>query len=426
MSFKETEIGFIPEDWNVDSMENSLEAIIDYRGKTPEKSDVGIVTLSAKSVKNGYIDYDSAYYISEDSYKKFMVRGFPQKGDVLLTTEAPLGCVAKLDRDKVGLAQRLLTLRGKAKYLNNDYLRYYLMSEIGQHQLKSRESGTTVTGIKQAEFRKALVALPPYEEQISIGRILSTLDEKIKVNNQINKTLEVMAQALFKQWFIDFEFPNENGEPYKSSGGEMVESELGLIPKGWEVGRFTDVVDVLSGGTPKTTISEYWNGEIPFFTPKDCRDIFCIVTEKYVTDEGVKNCNSQLYEDDTVFITARGTVGNIALAGRPMAMNQSCYALKGKNGLSQYMVYMQTKKIANDLKKNASGSVFDAITVNTFKSQSIVIPKSEIECRFSLTIKNMFEKLKCNQFENFELQSIRNTLLPKLMSGEIRVPIEEN
>jgi type I restriction enzyme S subunit len=113
MSFKVTEIGDIPVEWKVDSMENALDEIIDYRGKTPAKSQTGIVTLSAKSVKDGYIDYSKAYFISELTYKKFMVRGFPQKGDILLTTEAPLGLVAKLDRDKVGLAQRLLTLRGK-------------------------------------------------------------------------------------------------------------------------------------------------------------------------------------------------------------------------------------------------------------------------------------------------------------------------
>ena len=176
-----------------------------------------------------------------------MVRGFPRKGDILLTTEAPLGLVAKLDREKVGIAQRLLTLRGKKDYLLNDYLLYYLMSNEGQHQLTSRQSGTTVTGIKQKEFRKCLISIPPFEEQKAIAHILSTLDDKIEVNNEINKTLENMAQAIFKQWFVDFEFPNEDGEPYKSSGGEMIESELGLIPKGWEVVLLEEVAEFQNG-----------------------------------------------------------------------------------------------------------------------------------------------------------------------------------
>ena len=170
-------------------MEEALGSLIDYRGKTPKKSENGIKTLSAKSVKNGYIDYDQCYYISEEEYKCFMVRGIPQKGDILLTTEAPLGMVAKLDRDDVAIAQRLLTLRGKEGVLENDYLLYYLQSPKGQAALKARESGTTVTGIKQAEFRKIELELPSIEYQIKVSAILRNLDEKIELNNKINKNL---------------------------------------------------------------------------------------------------------------------------------------------------------------------------------------------------------------------------------------------
>ena len=154
------------------TMEDALEEIIDYRGKTPKKSDSGIPTLSAKSVKNNNIDYSLCYYISLDEYKRFMVRGFPKVGDVLLTTEAPMGMVARLDRDDVGIAQRLLTLRGKSGVLDNEYLLYFLQSSIGQSLLKARETGTTVTGIKQAEFRKIQIDIPEISVQKKIGGIL--------------------------------------------------------------------------------------------------------------------------------------------------------------------------------------------------------------------------------------------------------------
>ena len=263
MNFKLTEIGELPFEWEVDTMENALNEIIDYRGKTPVKSETGIVTLSAKSVKDGYIDYSKAYFISESTYQKFMVRGFPRKGDILLTTEAPLGLVARLDREKVGIAQRLLTLRGKKEYLLNDYLMYYLMSNEGKHQLTSRQSGTTVTGIKQKEFRKCLISITPFEEQKAIAHLLSTIDEKIEVNNQINKILENIAQEIFKKWFVDFEFPNEEGEPYKSNGGEMVESEQGMIPKGWDVISLDKIVDVKSGYSYRgTDLSESNNAMV--------------------------------------------------------------------------------------------------------------------------------------------------------------------
>ena len=175
--------------YDVITMEDALDALIDYRGKTPKKSDKGIITLSAKSVKNNHIDYSQCYFISEEEYKRFMVRGFPQKGDILLTTEAPLSMVARLDRDDVAIAQRLLTLRGKKDVLDNDYLLYYLQSPIGQASLKARETGTTVTGIKQAEFRKIELILPTYEVQRKVSSILRSIDDKIELNNVINDNL---------------------------------------------------------------------------------------------------------------------------------------------------------------------------------------------------------------------------------------------
>ena len=170
-------------------MENVLEAIIDYRGKTPRKSPSGITTLSAKAVRDGYIDYTNCYFISSEEYKRFMVRGFPNIGDVLLTTEAPLGNVARLDRSDIALAQRLLTLRGKDGVLDTGFLYYYLRSPIGQKKLKERETGTTVTGIKQSEFRKIEIDIPNYSAQKKIAGILDTIDQKIILNRKINKNL---------------------------------------------------------------------------------------------------------------------------------------------------------------------------------------------------------------------------------------------
>lgn len=170
-------------------MENVLEAIIDYRGKTPRKSPSGITTLSAKAVRDGYIDYTNCYFISSEEYKRFMVRGFPNIGDVLLTTEAPLGNVARLDRSDIALAQRLLTLRGKDGVLDTGFLYYYLRSPIGQKKIKERETGTTVTGIKQSEFRKIEIDIPNYSAQKKIAGILDTIDQKIILNRKINKNL---------------------------------------------------------------------------------------------------------------------------------------------------------------------------------------------------------------------------------------------
>ena len=170
-------------------MESVLDSIIDYRGKTPHKSEHGIKTLSAKSVRDGYIDYSQCYYISKEEYNRFMVRGFPKIGDVLMTTEAPLGVTARLDRDDVALAQRLIALRGKAGVLDTGYLYYYLRSPIGQAKLQERQTGTTVTGIKQAEFRKIEINLPDIDTQRKIANVMGNFDEKITISRKINDNL---------------------------------------------------------------------------------------------------------------------------------------------------------------------------------------------------------------------------------------------
>jgi type I restriction enzyme S subunit len=229
--------------WNTYNLEDLLDALIDYRGKTPKKTTSGVPLITAKVVKKGAIQTPDEF-IAEENYDTWMVRGLPKVGDVVLTTEAPLGEVAQLKESRVALAQRIVTLRGKEGVLDNTFLKYFLMSSIGQSRLKERESGTTVTGIKQSELRLVKIDCPNIREQKRISSILSALDDKIELNNRMNKVLEQMAQAIFKQWFVDFEFPNENGEPYKSSGGEMEWcEELGKeIPKGWRVGTLGEVI----------------------------------------------------------------------------------------------------------------------------------------------------------------------------------------
>lgn len=373
-------------------MEDALDAIIDYRGKTPQKSDTGIPTLSAKSVKNNHINYAECYYISEAEYKRFMVRGFPQKGDILLTTEAPMGMVAKLDRDDVAIAQRLLTLRGKEGVLDNNYLLYLLQSPYGQGLLKERETGTTVTGIKQAEFRKIIVKLPDITIQKKIGSILSAIDQKITCNTKINDNLQQQAAALFANFY------------------DRAETEVG----------FTEIIQILGGGTPKTGESSYWNGNVPFFTPKDVGLPYTLTTEKTITEEGLAHCNSRLYPINTVFVTARGTVGKVGLSGVPMAMNQSCYALVGKD-THQLLVYFYTLKAVDRLKHKASGAVFDAITTRDFESE-IISKLSDIDAKAFLDIAEpIYRAVLSNSIENLRLVALRDSLLPKLMSGEIDV-----
>ena len=181
-----------------------MAAVIDYRGKTPTKTTFGIPLITAKVVKGGRIETPDEF-IAEQDYAPWMRRDIPECGDVLVTTEAPLGEVAQLERERVALARRLICLRGKPGLLDNGFLKFVMQSERVQEQLRSRATGTTVLGIKQSELRKVLLPLPPIEEQHAIAHILGTLDEKIELHRRMNETLEAMAHALFKSWFVDFD-----------------------------------------------------------------------------------------------------------------------------------------------------------------------------------------------------------------------------
>jgi len=197
-------MSIFPDHWQLLPLEEVMDAIIDYRGKTPKKTELGIPLITAKIVKEGRI-LEPAEFIAEKDYKSWMVRGFPKIDDVVITTEAPLGEVAQLTDSNVALAQRIVTLRGKDGVLYNDFLLCAMQSNYVQHQLESRSTGSTVKGIKQSELRKILLPIPPIEEQIEIAHILKTLNNKIELNRQTNQTLEQIAQAIFKSWFVDFE-----------------------------------------------------------------------------------------------------------------------------------------------------------------------------------------------------------------------------
>ncbi|MEN6332414.1 MAG: restriction endonuclease subunit S [Smithella sp.] len=401
--------------WKTIQLEHVLDALIDYRGKTPHKVPNGVPLITAKIVKNGFIQEPNEF-IPEADYDAWMVRGFPQIGDVVLTTEAPLGEVAQIDKERVALAQRIVLLRGKKEVLDNGFLKYFLKSEIGQSRLKEKETGTTVTGIKQSELRQVEIDLPPIAVQRRIAGILSALDEKIELNRQTNATLEAIAQAIFKEWFVDFNFP--------SATGEMQDSALGSIPKGWRVESLSNVAHIYGGGTPKTSSSQYWNGDIPWFSVVDMpkgTDVFVVDTEKKITQAGLDNSSTNILPEGTTIISARGTVGKVALCGVPMAMNQSCYGLNVKQDDPGLYTYYLARSISLQLQKGANGSVFDTITRNTFEQLDVTHPSTLIIEGFNATIKAVMMRIKENLYNTNTLNEIRNSLLPKLMTGEIEI-----
>ena len=383
------------------TMEDALEAIIDYRGKTPKKSDSGIPTLSAKSVKSNHIDYSLCYYISPDEYKRFMVRGFPKIGDVLLTTEAPMGVVARLDRDDIAVAQRLLTLRGKENVLDNEYLLYFLQSSSGQSLLKARETGTTVTGIKQAEFRKIQINVPEISIQKKIGRFLRALDEKIEINSKINENLEQQAQAYFDKLFVANADPN------------------------WPECTLSDVGSIVAGGTPsKSKVEYYADHGIAWITPKDLsvdKSKFISHGENDISELGLTKSSATKMPVGTVLFSSRAPIGYIAIAQNEVTTNQGFKSVIPNENIGTAYVYFLLKNLLPTIEGMASGSTFKEISGAGMKSVPTFMPDTDTIQLFRSFCEPLFKEQEVLEAENKHLSALRDSLLPKLMSGEINI-----
>ena len=384
-------------EWNHFALGEITELVIDYRGKTPKKlggdwCKQGYRALSAKNIKTGRIvQAETIRYIDESLYRKWM-KDEVQRGDILITSEAPFGQIFFWDSDeKIVLSQRLFCVRIKPEY-DARFIYYYMTTPEFQSELDGRATGTTVIGLRQPELMKCVIRCPEIQEQKVIAAILSSIDAKIIANEKVNDNLQQQAAALFSSLY------------------DRSNTEVG----------FTDLIQILGGGTPKTGENTYWNGNIAFFTPKDVGTPYTLITEKTISKEGLSHCNSRLYPVNTVFVTARGTVGKVGMSGVPMAMNQSCYALVGKE-THQLLVYFYTLKAVDRLKHKASGAVFDAITTRDFESEQIMKLSDDDATAFLRVAEPMFQEVLNNNIENLRLSTLRDSLLPKLMSGEIDV-----
>lgn len=393
-------------------LEECLEALIDYRGKTPKKADAGIPLITAKVVKSGRIERPDEF-IAEDTYEAWMTRGYPEVGDVVLTTEAPLGEVAQIKFLPVALAQRVVTLRGKKEILDNGYLLYLLQTAKMQEKLIGRSSGTTVLGIKQSELRKIEVTLPPVKEQRAIARILGALDDKIDVNRRLNGTQETMARALFKAWFVDFD-----GVP----SGDMWESELGMIPRGWKVGTLADLCDL---NAAKWTDKKH-PSTVRYVDLSGVSENRISVVTEYTFDEAPSRARLPLREGDTIVGTVRP--GNRAFA----YIHSPEVNLTGSTGfavlspkLPHYASFIYLAATCDEaidrLARLADGAAYPAVRPNVVAGTPSVIAPDEVLAEFSALTRPMLEHIGQNNQQASTLAVLRDELLPRLISGRLRV-----
>lgn len=358
--------------------------------------DSGVPVLNGSNLEGFSLSEKAFRYVTEEKADS-LNKANAHRGDIVITHRGTLGQIVFIPKDsrydRYVISQSQFRVRCNDKVLP-EYLVYYFHTPIGQYKLLSNASQVGVPALARpsSTFQQIEVTLPELSIQKRVVEIITTIQRKIENNQELNDNLEQQAAALFSSL-------------YNRSNTEV---------------RYTDLIQILGGGTPKTGETAYWNGNIAFFTPKDVGTPYTFITEKTITEEGLSHCNSRLYPVNTVFVTARGTVGKVGLSGIPMAMNQSCYALVGKE-THQLLVYFYTLKAVDRLKHKASGAVFDAITTRDFDSEQIMKLSDDDAKAFLCVAEPMFQEMLNNSIENLRLSTLRDFLLPKLMSGEIDV-----
>lgn len=381
-------------EWKEYVLEEVVDKFIDYRGKTPVKTENGIPLITAKIVKNGRI-LEPNEFIAESDYKSWMTRGFPELNDLVITTEAPLGEVALIKNKNVALAQRIITLQTKKDLCDSVFLKYYFQSKIGQGILQARASGSTVEGIKSAELKKVEVSLPPLPEQTAIAEILSSLDDKIDLLHRQNKTLEQMAETLFRQWFVE-------------------EAE-----DGWETVKVSDVASINKSSLGKNYSFE----EIEYLDTGSITNGHIECFQKILLIDAPSRAQRQVDENDIVYSLVRPIHRHFGLLQevKPNTIVSTGFCVISCDKITPYFIYIlltQNETVEYlDMVAEGSTSAYPSLKpsdIGAFEFQ--LPPKSKLD-DFAKFAETHWNKIKSNTTQIRTLTKQREILLPELMSG---------
>lgn len=409
-----------------------LSFMVDNRGKTVPTAESGFPLIATNCIKHNsiYPTFENVRYVDEKT-KDSWFRAHPEPNDIIFVNKGTPGRVCLVpDPVPFCFAQDMIGFRCDPEKIDYQYLLAVLRSDYIQKKIENYHVGLVIPHFKKGDLKQLNIPrLESRDAELAVGKLYLALSEKIELNNRINAELEAMAKTLYDYWFVQFDFPDDSpqgqGKPYKTSGGKMVYNPIlkREIPEGWEACNILKVAHLLGGGTPTKTKKEYWNGTIPFFTPTESdKNIFSVETEDYITAEGLKKSSTRLFEPYTVFITARGSVGRLALNSVPMAMNQSCYALRAKAGISYTFLFFLTKELIHHLEVKASGSVFNSIVSNDIEYTNLALPSdSTLMEKYAVIVEPIFEKIESTTKESKKLSSLRDWLLPMLMNGQVAV-----
>lgn len=413
-------------------IETKLGDITDLisRGTTPSYSDSGVIIINQKCIREGKVSLDQARF-TDPIKKKIREDKYLKSFDILVnsTGQGTLGRVSQVKKitSPITADSHVTIVRAKSE-IDSVFLGYVLKSK--QTQIEALAEGSTgQTELSRNKLAEIDIALPPLPTQKAIAEILSSLDEKIELNNQMNQNLEALAQALFKQWFVDFEYPNENGEPYKSSGGEMIDSELGEIPKSWRVYNFGELLTTISKTYPLKKVEE-----VIFLNTGDIQNGKFLHKNYSKADQLPGQAKKSIQLGDILYSEIRPQNKRFAFVhfnAESFVVSTKLMVLRPKVNIDPFFMYFSLTQediigYLQVLAESRSGT-FPQITFSELSTLKVALPSFDEVNSFSDTVlKPYFEHSFNRDFENENLSDLRNTLLPKLISGELEVTqIEE-
>ena len=399
--------------WEKVRLEDCCYSISDGDHQPPPKAQQGIPFVTISNINSmNQLDFSDTMFVPKEYYQSLDEKRKVRKGDVLYSVVGSFGIPVLIKEERPFVFQRhIAILRPKEDIVDSRFLFYTMLNRDFYAKADAVAVGAAQRTVSLGSLRNIKIDVPSLESQKHIADILSAYDDLIENNQKQIKLLEEAAQRLYKEWFVDLRFPGHENT-------KIVDG----VPEGWNICPFSSKVDIMSGGTPKTSIPDYYNGRIPFYTPKDSDGaFFAYKTQINITEGGLKNCNSRLYPPKTVIITARGTVGKTTILAVPMAMNQSCYALKMKESDAPYYLFFALNNEIKVLQTMANGGVFNTIIGKTFDSINIQIPKDPLIYGFEETVRPFMEQIKNKLQANSKLVEARNRLLLKMMNGEVEV-----
>jgi type I restriction enzyme S subunit len=390
-------------------LQELCNSITDCHHSTPLYIESGKIVIRNFNIKKGRLQLDDISYTDEENYLLRTSRAIPEAGDLIITREAPMGEVCIIPENlECCLGQRMVLLKPNRKKVDSNYLLYTLMSQYVQtHISKSEGTGSIVSNLRIPVLKELHIPIFDIERQTTIGKILSDIDSKIALNNRINAELEAMAKTIYDYWFVQFDFPNAEGKPYKSSGGKMVWNEelKREVPEGWEVKNIGEVATVKAGGDKPAVISSDKTKECPI-----------PIYSNGISNDGLYGyTNKAIINSQSVTISARGTIGFCVLRNKPFVPIIRLISLTPNfKGSAKYFYEALTHFIFEN-----SGSVQQQLTVPQVQSIKILYPNEDILKMFDNITSPMIDKIEILKEENQQLSSLRDWLLPMLMNGQV-------